>query len=118
MLPPIYPTLSAWPAVSAIVGTRIYPHADAPQDVTAPYVTWFMAGGAPVNTLSDPPLVDQMTVQIDCWHNTSAGVIALAESVRDAIEPHAHITGYPINARDAETQLYRFGLQLDWWLYR
>ena len=32
MLPPIYPTLSAWPAVSAIVGTRIYPHADAPQE--------------------------------------------------------------------------------------
>ena len=118
MLPPIYPTLSAWPAVSAIVGTRIYPHADAPQDVTAPYVTWFVAGGAPVNTLSEPPLVDQMTVQIDCWHNTSSGVIALAESVRDAIEPHAHVTGYPINARDAETQLYRFGLQLDWWLSR
>ena len=118
MLPPIYQTLTAWPAVSAIVGNRVYPHADAPQDVTAPYVTWFVAGGAPVNTLSEQPLVDQMTVQIDCWHNTSAGVIALAESVRDAIEPHAHITGYPINARDAETQLYRFGLQLDWWLSR
>jgi len=28
MLPPIYPTLFAWPAVSAIVGTRIYPLAD------------------------------------------------------------------------------------------
>ena len=118
MLPPIYSILSSATAVSAIVGNRIYPHADAPLDVTAPYVTWFMAGGAPVNTLSEPPLVDQMTVQIDCWHNTSAGVIALAESVRDAIETHAHVTGYPINARDAETQLYRFGLQLDWWLSR
>ena len=118
MLPPIYSILSTASAVTAIVGNRIYPHADAPLDVTAPYVTWFVAGGAPVNTLSEPPLVDQMTVQIDCWHNTSAGVIALAESVRDAIEPHAHVTGYPINARDAETQLYRFGLQLDWWLSR
>ena len=39
MLPPIYPTLAAVPAVSAIVGSRVYPHADAPQDVTAPYVT-------------------------------------------------------------------------------
>jgi Protein of unknown function (DUF3168). len=57
MLPPIYPTLSAWPAVSAIVGTRIYPHADAPQDVAAPYVTWFLAGGAPVNTMSESPMV-------------------------------------------------------------
>lgn len=118
MLPPIYPTLSASPSVSAIVGTRIYPHADAPQDVAAPYVTWFLAGGSPEITLSEPPPVDRMTVQIDCWHNTSAGVIALAESVRVAIEPHAHVTGYPINARDAETQLYRFGLQLDWWLSR
>ena len=118
MLPPIYPTLAAWPAVAAIVGSRVYPHADAPQDVTAPYVTWFLAGGAPEITLSEPPPVDRMTVQIDCWHNTSAGVIALAESVRAAIEPHAHVTGYPINARDAETKLYRFGLQLDWLLPR
>ena len=118
MLPPIYPTLAAWPAVSAIVGIRVYPHADAPQDVTAPYVTWFMAGGAPVNTLSEPPLVDQMTVQIDCWHATSAGVVALASAVREAVEPHAHIIGYPINAKDTETQLYRLGLQLDWWMSR
>ena len=118
MLPPIYPTLSAWPAVSAIVGNRIYPHADAPQDVAAPYVTWFMAGGAPVNTMSESPIVDQITVQIDCWHSTSAGVVQLASAVRDAIEPHAHITGYPINAKDTETQRYRIGLQLDWWLSR
>lgn len=118
MLPPIYPTLSAWPAVSAIVGNRIYPHADAPQDVAAPYVTWFMPAGAPVNTLSEAPMVDRITVQIDCWHAMSAGVVQLASAVRDAIEPHAHITGYPINAKDAETQLYRIGLQLDWWLSR
>lgn len=118
MLPPIYPTLSASPSVSAIVGTRIYPHADAPQDVAAPYVTWFLAGGSPEITLSEPPLVDRMTVQIDCWHPTSAGVVALSLAVRDAIESHAHITGYPINTRDAETKLYRMGLQLGWWLSR
>jgi hypothetical protein len=57
-------------------------------------------------------------VQIDCWHATSAGVVQLATAVRDAIEPHAHITGYPINAKDTETQRYRIGLQLDWWLSR
>ena len=32
MLPPIYSILSAASAVSAIVGNRIYPHADAPLD--------------------------------------------------------------------------------------
>lgn len=118
MLPPIYAALSAAPAVVALVGTRIYPHAEAPQDVAAPYVTWFLAGGAPELTLSEPPPMDRMTVQIDCWHAESTGVLALAAAVRAAIESHAHITGYPINTRDAETKLYRMGLQLDWWLSR
>lgn len=118
MLPPIYPTLAAHTVVAGQVGDRIYPHAEAPQDVEAPYITWFLAGGTPENTLSEAPLVDRLTVQIDCWHPTSAGVVLLALAVRDAIEPHAHITGYPINTRDTETKLYRMGLQLDWWLSR
>lgn len=118
MLPPIYPILAAAPAVAAQVAARIYPHAEAPQDVEAPYITWFLAGGSPENTLSESPLVDRITVQIDCWHPTSSGVVQMAVAVRDAIEPHAHITGYPINIRDPETKLYRIGLQLDWWLSR
>lgn len=118
MLPPIYPALAADSDVAAIVGSRVYPHADAPQDVAAPYVTWFIAAGAPENTLSDAPPVDRLVVQVDCWHQTSAGVADLASAVRSAVEQYAHITSYIGNSRDPETRLYRIGLQADWWLSR
>jgi Protein of unknown function (DUF3168) len=118
MLPPIYDILSAAPAVSAIVGTRIYPHGEAPQDVTRPYVTWFLVAGVPEDALDGAPDMDRSTVQIDCWHQTSAGVVQLASAARHAIEPHAHITNLFLNQREPETRLYRFALQLDYLLPR
>jgi hypothetical protein len=118
MLPPITATLSAAPAVAALVADRIYRHGAAPQAVAAPYITWFMVDAVPENNLSDAPGVDRCPVQIDCWHTTDAGVVALATAARNAIEPHAHITGVPVNLREPETKLYRIGLQLDWWLLR
>lgn len=118
MLPPIYETLHGSAAVEAIVGDRIYPHADAPQDVEKPYITWQQISLGPANTLSDAPGIDRCTVQIDCWHPTSAGLATLARAVRDAIEPQCHITGAPVDLRDPETRLYRYAWQADWWLSR
>lgn len=116
MLPPIYATLKASP-VDALTGGRIFRHGSAPQDVAAPYVTWF-AFGAPENQLSGPPPLDRMTVQVDCWHADDAGVEQLATAVRDAIEPHAHMTSMPIDDQEPDTRLYRMALQFDWLLAR
>lgn len=120
MLPPLYATLSAAGAVTDIVGDppRVYRHGNAPQDTTRPYVTWFLLAGVPENVLSETPPIDRCTLQVDCWHPTDGGVEQLAEAVRDAVEPIAHCTGVPINAREAETRLYRIALQFDWWLDR
>lgn len=118
MLPPIYAILSGATAVADIVAARIYPHGEAPQDVTEPYVTWFLVAGVPQNGISDAPDIDQCTVQIDCWHSTSAGVVALARAVRAAIEPHAHVTNLMLNGREPETGLYRIAIQIDYWLVR
>lgn len=118
MLPPIYQTLVAAPAVYAIVGERIYRHDSAPQDTTRPYITWALAGGSPDNNLCGAPDIDRLLIQLDCWHQTDAGIVTLAQAVRAAIEPQATITGYPINAREPETKLYRIALQFDWFLGR
>ncbi len=118
MLPPVFQTLKASTAVKNIVGTnppRIYRHGAAPQDTAQPYITWFVVTAAPENNLSDPPPVDRIAVQVDCWHQTDAGVVALAEAVRDAIEPVAHMTAMPVNLREPETKLYRIALQFDFW---
>lgn len=118
MLPPVYQILSADEAVAAIVGNRIGAHAEVPQDTARPYVTWQLITGAPENSLSDLPDIDSMQVQINCWHQTDAGVRALAQAVRGAIEPHAHVTGYPVNQRETDTRLFWIAIQADWWLPR
>jgi hypothetical protein len=121
MLPPIFQTLKASADVKNIVGQnppRIYRHGIAPQDTTKPYCTWFIVFGDPENQLSGTPPSDRVTVQLDCWHQTDAGVEALAIAVRDAIEPYAHMTGIVVNERESETKLYRIALQFDWHLSR
>ncbi len=118
MFPPVFQTLKASADVKAVVGTnppRIYRHGDAPQDVARPYITWQLVSGVPENNLSDTPPADRQTVQVDCWHQTDAGIEILAEAVRDAIEPTAHMTATLIDAREAETKLYRVSMQFDFW---
>lgn len=118
MLPPIYTTLRASSAVLALVANRIYRHGYAPQGVAKPYVTWFLVSGNPENTLSETPAVDRCTVQIDCWSESDTEVEVLAKAVRDAVEPSAHITAFPVDDRETATELYRIAIQLDWWLSR
>ena len=114
MLPPIFTWLKV-SAVQAIIGNppRAYRHSDAPQDTTKPYCTWSIVAGTPDNHIAGIPNSDRYTVQIDCWHQTDAGVESLATAVRDAIEPHAVLTSIPVNLREPETKLYRIALQFD-----
>lgn len=118
MLPPIYALLSGTSAVTALVSNRIYPHGEAPQDVTEPYVTWFLVAGAPLLRLEGTPDRDQCMIQLECWHPTSAGVVTLATAVRNALETVCHVTGISLNQRDFETRLYRLAIQADYWLSR
>lgn len=119
MFPSVFDLLYADAAVAALVGTRIYRHGSAPQDVAAPYITWFVVYGAPENHLDGTPPADNWTIQIDCWsNNTGTGAVqveTLARAVRTAIEPHHYIEGVVVNERDRETMRYRIGLQCGWW---
>lgn len=122
MLPVIFPLISTDPAVTSIIGSnpvRFYRHGKAPQTVQAPYVTWFLVSGIPENQLDGVPLTDRFSVQIDCWsNNTGDGdeeVEELAKAIRDAIEPHAHMTSIPIDGEDPDTKRHRIGLQFTVW---
>lgn len=118
MLPPIYTLLTAAAPVAAIVNDRIYPHGAAPQEVERPYVTWFLVASIPENSLSDLPDIDRQPVQIDIWADSGTAAVQLASAVRNAIEPHAHVTNIALNGREPETGLYRFSIQIDYWLDR
>lgn len=118
MLPPIFQTLTSSSLITDIVGTKVFPYGDAPQDITRPYVTWHIVSGVPQNSLSEVPDIDNISIQVDCWHPVAAGLEELATAVRNRIEPYAHMTNIPLNDRDRETRLYRMTLQFDWWLNR
>lgn len=122
MLPIIFPIIAADGDVTAIIGSspvRFYRHGKAPQNVVAPYCTWFMVSGIPENTLDELPRVDRFSVQIDCWSdNTGTGdeeVETLARAIRDAIEPYHYMTGVVIDGIDPDTQRHRIGLQVTVW---
>lgn len=122
MLPVVLPILAADPEVTGILGTtpvRFYPHGRAPQNVQAPYATWFIVSGIPENQLDEVPRVDRFSVQIDCWSdNTGEGaqeVKELATAIRDALEPHAHMTAIAVDGVDQDTQRHRLGLQFTVW---
>lgn len=118
MLPPIYSILYGNSAVAAIVATRIYPHGEAPQDVSRPYITWFLVTGTPENSLNCAPDIDRCTIQVDCWHQTSPGIVSLTSAVRAALESSGHVTGVILNQREQETKLYRMAVQFDYFLTR
>lgn len=122
MLPVVLPILAADPEVTGILGTtpvRFYPHGRAPQNVQAPYATWFIVSGIPENQLDEVPRVDRFSVQIDCWSdNTGEGaqeVKELATAIRDALEPHMHMTAIAADGVDPDTQRNRRGLVFTVW---
>lgn len=122
MLPVVLPILAADPEVTGILGTtpvRFYPHGRAPQDVQAPYATWFIVSGIPENTIDEVPRIDRFSVQIDCWSSNSGEgaeeVKALATAIRDALEPFAHMTAIAVDGIDPDTQRNRLGLQFTFW---
>lgn len=118
MLPPIYAILTSAAPVTAIVAQRIFPHGEAPQGILEPYVTWFVVSAPPEIVLDGTPPHDAFTIQVDCWHQDSAGLLSLASSVRSALEAQCNVTNMILNQRDAETRLYRIALQLDYFLNR
>ena len=114
MSPPVYALLSASPAVVALVADRIGAHGEVFPGELRPYLTWKMVSGFADNTLDKGRAPnDRVTVQIDCYHPTEAGLRALSNAARSAVESGAYYTGLVADERDPDTQLYRLGLQFD-----
>jgi len=77
----IYSKLSADPAVSALVSTRIYPSV-VPQGESMPAITYQMVSGVPEETTDTAQGWRVARFQITCWAETYSGAKTLAEAVR------------------------------------
>ena len=45
-------------------------------------------------------------------------MLSIAAALRDAIEPHAHITRWGGSSRDEKTKRYRYSFDVDWHVQR
>ena len=113
MLPNVYQALRSNATVVSTVGTRIYRHGSAPQDVVKPYITWFLVTGQPQDILNAAPCHDRNTVQIDCWSDSDTGVETLAYAVRAALDNQLISNRMVINNRETDTKLYRIAIEAD-----
>lgn len=109
----VYQVLRGNATVVSTVGTRIYRHGSAPQDVAKPYITWFVVTGQPEDVLNAAPCHDRDTVQIDCWSETDTGVETLAYAVRAALDNQLISNRIIIDSRENDTKLYRMALEAD-----
>jgi len=113
MFPQVFQTLTANATVVAMVANRIGRHGVVQQTETKPYITWQIVLGQPYDNLSSTPCGDFTTVQIDCYHQTDAGVQQLGVAVRAALDAAGIHNRVTVNNRDPDTKLYRVGLDAD-----
>lgn len=119
MFPPFYATCAANAGVKAIFGTspRIYPHGQAPAagsvGFATPYAVHQMIPGSPENYLAGVPDTDAFTLQVDVYADTVAAAASAAQAIRDAIEPIAYIAAWRGGNKDPDTELYRYGFDVD-----
>ncbi|MEZ3415201.1 DUF3168 domain-containing protein [Pantoea dispersa] len=121
MIAPIFPVCAASAEVNALIGgdrLRLYPFGLQDDAVVYPYAVWQNITGGPENYLGQRPDADAFTLQVDVYADTPDEAIAVAEALRNAIEPHAHITRWGGQSRDDETKRYRYSFDVDWIVLR
>lgn len=120
---PVFSLLNV-PSVTSITGANAIWQDVLPQQHASKriYVTWAIVGGAPENYLDQVPTMDSGRVQIDCWAGQEVNGAIVCQSlmiaVRNAIEPHAHMISTPLSGYEAETKLYRYLLEFQFWELR
>lgn len=121
MYPPAFALAFASSAVKAIFGTtpcRIYPFGEAPAGVAKPYAVWQSITISPENYLGTAPNIDAMSVQIDVYADTAASARSGAQSLRDVYQVAHYVTAMREFPKEAETNLYRYQLEVDFWTSR
>lgn len=121
MFPPIFTVCKDSAPVAALLGSapmRLYPFAEAEQGAARPYAVWQIVSGNPENYITGRPDIDRFGLQVDVYADSVDDAREVAAALRDAIEPHAHITAWRGESREADTRLYRVSFDLDWFTPR
>lgn len=90
-------------ALSAVAGGRIYPQV-AEQGAAKPFVVYRILSKDPAQKLGGKAGITNTSVVFDCWAETYAAAIALADQVRTAIDA-ASLISYEESASGEEYEL-------------
>ena len=80
----IHDKLTTTPAVSALVGTRIYPE-EAPQDADLPFVVYQEAARQTVMTMSGPVDLDSWRMSLELYADRRSSLRSLSAAIRTAM---------------------------------
>lgn len=117
MFPPIYETVAASSAVTALLGSpkpRFFAFGNAPNPPQKPYSVWRLAYGTPENYLGDLPDIDSFGIQIDTYAADGDTARRVSAALQAAIEPVAHVTSYGAEVRDSDTMNYSCSFIAEW----
>ena len=111
----MFQILTANAAVQQFLGSpvRVYPWSRAPQNCPRPYAVYSVITALPENYLGNLPDLDRKTVQINVYATTGENLEDCFRVIRDALEPHAHMTSYATSALDVDTDLYSCRMDFD-----
>jgi hypothetical protein len=79
-----YEHVSADAGISALISNRIYPF-NIPHGVDADAVTYNLAGSDRTRTMGGESTYIRAIFDVDCWSNTYAGAIAIADAIEAAL---------------------------------
>lgn len=90
-----YTLLTTTPAITAIVAGRIH-EGERPENETAPAIVFQRISTVPVVSLTGESGLDNVRLQVSCWHASHAESHALAQLVRAAVRDGGLVTGIPV----------------------
>lgn len=99
---------------------RFYPFNAAIKqtDLGTPYCVWQVVSGSPLNSLTCPPGMDNVNIQIDCYAYNAEDCLEVMGLVREALEEDSIITHFLGTDSDPDTHHYRCILRTSWWIER
>ncbi len=116
----LFALLYADNTVKSLLGTtpmRVYGWSAAPQNSTAPYVTYAI-NGIPQNQMDKAPDVDLESAQLDIWAATQDSADAVFAAIRNALETSGYMTAFSTVEFDTETKLYHSRMEFDFFTAR
>lgn len=118
MNPDLFQILDSNTQVKLLLGAnplRMFPWGRAPQNVRKPYGVYAVYNGLPENYLGNLPDIDNKGTQINIYAENADSLEAVYLAVRNALEPHAHMTNFSTPALDDITDLYSGTMEFDFW---